>query len=191
MTVPRSPADFFEHYVPARFEDHQQSLGPVSSSGSLSFSVFETVQYSFRIEGGRLVVEHGVAQDCILQLSVSHEDFQAVVVRAAEEQQRAIGSQVLAFKALLADAERIALIRKSSGTLDLAIRDAKTVHHVFVTPGSAAPNLEAPACAVHCELPDFLALQAGTQHPMQLVMSGRIRITGNAHLAMALSGVFL
>jgi len=38
---------------------------------------------------------------------------------------------------------------------------------------------------------DFMDMQTGKLNPMQLALSGRIRILGNAQIPMALSGVFV
>ncbi|HMJ14953.1 MAG TPA: SCP2 sterol-binding domain-containing protein, partial [Polyangiaceae bacterium] len=62
---------------------------------------------------------------------------------------------------------------------------------LVLTPGSAAPNLDAPECRIECLMGDFMDMQTGKLNPMQLALSGRIRILGNAQIPMALSGVFV
>jgi putative sterol carrier protein len=71
------------------------------------------------------------------------------------------------------------------------VTDDGRPHKLVITPGSAAPNVEEPECRIECLMGDFMDMQTGKLNPMQLAMSGRIRILGNAQIAMALSSVFL
>ena len=99
--------------------------------------------------------------------------------------------QMLAFRALTLDSERVAQIRRVVGSVCFAVLDDQVSHRVYVTPGSAEPNLTSPECEISCEAEAFWGLQTGTQNPIELLMSGKIKITGDAQIPMALSSLFV
>jgi putative sterol carrier protein len=191
--VPETPNEFFTQYVPERFETVKAGVAGKSSAGCLTFRVGE-LAWSLRVRAGELGVTSGMESDVILQITIPDRDFKAIVVRGAELQESAALSpeqQLLAFKVLTVDAERSALVRGVRGSMAFSINDADGSHKLVVTPGSATPNLENPECRLECLMSDFMDMQTGKVNPMQLAMSGRIRIVGNAQIPMALSGVFV
>jgi putative sterol carrier protein len=191
--VPETPDEFFLTYVPQRFETVKGSVAGKSSAGCLTFRVGDAA-WSLRVKSGELQVSSGMTQDVILQISVPERDFKAIVVRGAELQEREplnAEQQLLAFKVLTIDAERLALVRGVRGSMAFIVNDGGTPHKLVVTPGNAVPNLAEPECRLECLMSDFMDMQTGKLNPMQLAMSGRIRIIGNAQIPMALSGVFI
>ena len=191
--VPETPHDFFTKYVPERFNTVKTGVAGKSSLGSLTFRVGQR-EWSLRLVSGELELSEGMADDVVLQVTVPERDFKAVVVRGAELQEKEPPSaeqQLLAFKVLTIDAERVAMVRSVRGSLAFVISDAGTPHRLVLTPGSAAPNIDAPECRIECQMNDFMDMQTGKLNPMQLALSGRIRILGNAQIPMALSGVFV
>ncbi len=191
--VPETPHDFFTKYVPERFKTVKAGVAGKSSLGSLTFRVGQQ-EWSMRLVSGELEVSEGMADDVVLQVTVPDRDFKAVVVRGAELQEKEPASaqqQLLAFKVLTIDAERAAMVRSVRGSMAFVISEAGTAHRLVLTPGSAAPNLDAPECRIECQMGDFMDMQTGKLNPMQLALSGRIRILGNAQIPMALSGVFV
>jgi putative sterol carrier protein len=48
-----------------------------------------------------------------------------------------------------------------------------------------------PECEVSCEADAFWGLQTGTTNPLELLMSGKLRISGDAQIPMALSSLFV
>jgi hypothetical protein len=192
-SVPESPGEFFTKYVPVRFEAVKASVAGKSSAGSLTFRV-GSAEWSLRLNGGELQVSPGMAEDVILQITVSDRDFKPVVVRGAElQEQEALNAeqQLLAFKALTIDPDRLDLVRGVRGSVAFVITEAGSTHKLVLTPGSAAPNLEQPECRLECLMSDFMDMQTGKLNPMQLALTGRIRILGNAQIPMALSGIFV
>lgn len=192
--VPETPKEFFTGYIPRRFESVKQALAGKSSSGSMVFRVQGAGEWSMRLNAGELVVESGQQDDVILQVTVSQDDFKPIFVQGAVMQEGEPirpEQQVMAFKALTADEERAKLVRGISGTVAFVIDDGGEQHMLAITPGSAAPKLDAPDCRLECKMSDFIDMQTGKQNPMQLAMSGKIRIVGNAQIPMALSGVFV
>lgn len=192
-SVPETPGDFFVKYVPQRFEAVKASIAGKTSAGCLTFRVGGDA-WSLRVKQGELEITSGAAEDVILQITIPPEDFKAIVVRGAELQERETlvpEQQLLAFKALTIDAERIALVRNVRGSMAFLITDTGVAHKLVITPGNAAPNVDQPECRLDCLMSDFMDMQTGKLNPMQLAMSGRIRISGNAQIPMALSGVFI
>lgn len=193
MSVPADPQAFFTRYVPERFATVESEFRGISSPGSLLFRVSGAGNWAFRLNAGVLVVEAGESNDPILQLSVSREDFEPLVVKSAERFEQipnALDKQLVAFRALRLDAERANLIRGVAGNVGLAIVDQGRASRIVLTPGAATPNLDEPECEISIELVDFLALQRGAQNPIELLMNNKLRISGDAQIALALSGLF-
>lgn len=191
-SVPDDAATFFTAYVPSRFESAKSAFAGRSSAGSMVFHVIDVGKWSLRLVDGELQVEEGMRDDVILQVSVTEDDFVPILVRGAEAQEGLSvrpEQQVLAFKALTIDADKAKLVRSMAGTVAFVIADAGKVRRLVVTTGDGAPKLDAPDCKLECNMNDFMDMQAGKQIPMQMAMSGKIRIVGNAQIPMALSGI--
>ena len=188
--VPTDPEQFFERYVPDRY----RAVGPwqgLTSPGSMVFRV-DQQSFSYRIVQGRLETGRDVPSDTIVQVTIPAADFEPIVVAAArahELEGSNVEQQLLAFRALLVDAERVAMVRATAGTIGLLVAGPSERHRAYLTAGTNQPNLALPECGIECALSDFLDMQTGKLHPLQLAFAGRIKITGNAQIAMALSGV--
>jgi putative sterol carrier protein len=192
--VPETPKEFFTAYIPSRFAAFKAGLAGKTSNGSMVFRVAGAGEWSLRLENGELSVSEGMRDDVIIQVTVSPDDFAPIFVQSAVLQEGETlkpEQQVMAFKALTIDAERAKLVQNIAGTVAFVIdADGKT-HKLGITPGSGEPKLDAPDCRLECKMNDFVDMQTGKQNPMQLAMSGKIRIVGNAQIPMALSGVFV
>jgi putative sterol carrier protein len=192
--VPESPKEFFTQYLPSRFEALKAGAAGKSSSGSMVFRVSGAGEWSLKLENGEIAIQEGMQEDVILQVTVSADDFKPIFVQGAVLQEGEIvrpEQQVMAFKALTIDSERANLVRAINGTVAFVVDDGGKTHQLAVTPGKGEPKLDAPDCKLECKMSDFLDMQTGKQNPMQLAMSGKIRIVGNAQIPMALSGVFV
>jgi len=193
MSIPSSPESFFTQYIPERFSG-LPGFEKVSSLGSVAFAVPEVGVWSFRMRVGELLCELGLPSDPVVRITIPQASFEPIVVRGTERMAGLALSpekQMLAFRALTLDAERIAQIRSVVGSVSFAVLDGTVSHRVYVTPGSAEPNLAAPECEISCESEAFWGLQTGTQNPIELLMSGKIKITGDAQIPMALSSLFV
>jgi putative sterol carrier protein len=192
--VPESPKEFFTQYIPSRFGALKAGLAGKSSNGSMVFRVSDVGEWSLTLAQGELVVTEGMKDDVIIQVTVSSEDFEPIFVQGALMQGDAEikpEQQVMAFKALTVDEERVKLVKNIAGTVAFVVDAGGKSHKLSITPGSGAPKLDAPDCRLECKLNDFMDMQTGKQNPMQLAMSGKIKIVGNAQIPMALSGVFV
>ena len=190
--VPESPAAFFSTYVPAQFEAIKDGVRGKSSAGAMTFRVVGEGEWSLRLTDGALVASEGMPEDTLLQITMSPADFVAVFVAgaraAASEPPRAEG-QVFAFKALTIAPDRARLVKAIPGSLAFVVKDDAIVRTITITPGTTAPKLGAPECKIECAMSDFQDIQSGKQLPLQLMMSGKMKMTGNVQIPMALSTV--
>lgn len=193
MSIPSSPEAFFTQYIPQRFSG-LPGFERVSSLGSVVFAVPEVGRWSFRLSNGQLSCEAGLASDTVVRITIPESSFEPIVVRGTERLANLALSpdkQMLAFRALTLDAERVAQVRAVTGSVSFTVLDGALNHRVYVTPGSAEPNLAQPECEISCESDAFWGLQTGTQNPFELLMNGKIKITGQAQIPMALSSLFV
>jgi putative sterol carrier protein len=192
--VPESPKEFFSQYLPSKFESLKAGLAGKSSNGSMVFRVQGAGEWTMRLNNGELEVSEGMQDDVIIQVTCNPEDFKPIFVQGAAMQgdvELKPEQQVMAFKALTVDAERVKLVKNIVGTVSFVVDAGGATHKLAITPGNAAPKLDAPDCKLECKMNDFMDMQTGKQNPMQLAMAGKIKIVGNAQIPMALSGVFL
>jgi len=193
MSIPSSPESYFTRYIPERFSG-MPGFEQVSSLGSVAFAVPEVGMWSFRLRSGQLNYEPGLASDAVVRITIPVPSFEPIVVRGTERMASLALSpekQMLAFRALTLDAERVAQIRSVVGSVSFAVLDGKETHRVYVTPGRAEPNLTKPECEISCESEAFWGLQTGAQNPIELLMNGKIKIAGEAQIPMALSSLFV
>ncbi|HEY4106414.1 MAG TPA: SCP2 sterol-binding domain-containing protein [Polyangiaceae bacterium] len=192
-SVPSSPDAFFSTYIPVRFAE-LSGFEQASSAGSVLFAVPAVGQWAYRLERGKLSISPSAGADNIVTITIPNESFAPIVVFGAERlagEPLSAERQLLAFRALTLDAERAALIRAVQGSIAFSVVDGATAHKLYVTPGSGKPNLAQPECEISCEADAFLGLQSGAQNPFELLMSGKLRISGDAQIPMALSSLFV
>ncbi len=183
-SVPRIPSEFFLDFVPTAF----RSNAGASSKFAVSFEVTGAGVFSLRLQAGKLAAEPGLASDVLLRVSITPQAFEGIVIPMAE---RAVATpaaepELMAVKALTLDADRERLLRETRGTMVLCATRGAEEHRVSVSAGDPAG---APQCEVTCSLEDLWALQSGQANPIELLMNGKIRITGDAQLALSLSAV--
>ena len=191
--VPEDPKSFFTQYLPERFERVKGSVPTKDSIGCMTFRVPGSGEWSLRLSGGELVIADGMDDDVIVQVTISEDDFVPVLVQGAREHESLTpdpNKQVMAFKALGLDASQADMVRAVKGSVAFVVTDDDKKHQITITPGSAEPNIGSPDCTLETKMSDFLDLQAGKAQPVQMAMSGQIKIVGNAQIPMALSAVF-
>lgn len=203
--IPDAPSDFFTTFVPERFAalppQVLTSLASKSSPGALVCRVEGEGGgvWSLTLRAGKVEVTPTAAPDAILQITIPAEDFAPLLVEGARAYeaanpapaQQSIERQLIAFKALVIDAERAKLIRAIPGTMVFAIKDGEKVRRLALTPGGKPPKLEGAECRVDCAMADFRDMQTGKVQPMQLFMQQKMKMVGNAQIPMALSTVFV
>ncbi|MCA9632484.1 MAG: SCP2 sterol-binding domain-containing protein [Myxococcales bacterium] len=190
--VPETPSEFFNQYVPARFADIKDALSGKSSSGCITFRVTDAGEWSLRLEDGDLVIEEGMGEDVIIQVTLDSRDFAAILVEGARQQEakdQKPENQVVALKAITIDETRANQVRGVAGSVSLVIADGDDTRRLTLTPGSQEAKVDNPDCKLSCQMNDFVDWQEGKIQPMQLVMTGKMRIEGNAQIPMALTAV--
>jgi len=193
MSIPSSPEAYFTRYIPQRFSG-LPGFERASSQGSIAFAVPELGRWSLRMQQGQLSCTEGIPDDTIVRVTIPQASFEPLVVRGTErlaDLPLAPEKQMLAFRALTLDPARVREVRAVTGSVSFAVVDGASQHRVYVTPGNAEPNLAQPECEISCEADAFWGLQTGTQNPFELLMNGKIKIAGQAQIAMALSSLFV
>ncbi|MBI4511922.1 MAG: SCP2 sterol-binding domain-containing protein [Deltaproteobacteria bacterium] len=193
--IPSTPREFFTTYLPARFAAARQAFSGKSSPGSMTFHVHGDAggSWTLSLANGELEVTPGTCGEPVVQAFLSREDFEHLLLQAArleEAQGGGLETQLLAFKALTLDAERAKMLRSVTGSVAFVIADGSVTRKVVIAVGDVR-SVEQPDCRVECQVTDFLDLTAGRQLAIQLAMSGRMRLLGNAQVAMALGAVFM
>lgn len=187
--IPRSPERFFGEYVPAELARLGASLGKLSSVGAVVFDLGASGAWSLRIEAGAPSVKPGIDAEPLVRLSMNAADFEPIIVGGAERiaESGAPGQKLVAARVLTVDAERARLLRDAPGSVALKLKAAGGAEHrLTLTLGATPPKLEAPDCEIECALEDLWAIQSGTKNPFELLMDGKLRMTGKVELAMAL-----
>jgi hypothetical protein len=185
--IPRTPAAFFERYVP----EHMARLGGAfagrSSPGAIAFDVLGAGSWSLRLRAGKIEVAGGVADDALFRVTVAEPDFAIVVVEGAVRlgDEAGLERQLVAVRALVLDDDRVRLLREARGSMAIKLTSAAGDHELRITLGAGAPETTAD-CELACALDDLWALQSGAKNPFELLMDGKVKITGNAQLAMVL-----
>jgi hypothetical protein len=172
----------------------------VPSSAGIGVRVVDVGEWTLRTAERVLRASAGIADDVALQISLPAQDFTPLIV---EPTRRALaahdgsgaGSELLA-RTLWArfgrfDEEAAELLRQQQGRILVRIEDAGTLRRVALTPGLLAYSLETAECTVDCSLAALLELQEKRKNPLDLFYEGRIRIAGDAQIALALAGLFL
>ena len=190
MEIPATPAAFLTEFLPALVRS--RDLGDATSVGSITVNVLGEGTWSLRLEGGELEVESAKMDDALVQLSLEAQDFEPLVVeplRAFElEVQGSAHSG--ASKIFAQDPQVASAVRHLPGSVLLEIKDGDRRRRVLVTPGVRNADFDTADCVVSCDISDYLAVAGGQEPAMQLFLSGRLTVTGNVQLALALSGLF-
>jgi hypothetical protein len=190
--APADPDAFFMSYLPERFEGAGERLGVETSVGSVTARITGVGEWSVRITEGALHVTRGTEDDVTLQITASPDDF-AVLVKGPLEHLGTEGkipaARIGPLRALAASPETARLVRHVPGSVLFVARDGAAAHRLLLTPGRRNADMTSPECTIECALDDLEAAQAGAVPPMQLFVSGKLRISGNVQIAMALAGV--
>ena len=184
MSVPRSPQDFFQIFLPANVAANVPIAAGWSSPGSLVVRV-DDAAWSLRVRDGTVETAPGVADDGILNVEMNESVFARFVVPAAERgaQRPGAGAPQVA-RALALAPEQIDAVRALAGSITIALRDDGEEHLLHVSPG---PQPRHPAsCTIRMTLADLVDLEMGRIQPVQLLFSGQMVLEGDAQIVMGL-----
>ena len=93
---------------------------------------------------------------------------------------------LVAVRVLTLDDERARMLRETKGSLLLRLSSPEAERKLTLTLGGVAPKLDTPDAEIACALEDLWAIQSGKKNPFELLMDGKLRLSGNVQLAMAL-----
>jgi hypothetical protein len=189
---PSEPEAFFSDYLPRFFAESGETFGHVTSVGSVTIRVEPAGEWSLRLRDGELEVTRGQEDDVVIQVTTPAEDFTALLAEMAMQARPAAqrsGSRKGPLGALLADAETSRLVRHVPGSLLFVARDGEARRRVLFTPGRRAARLDSADCTIECSLEDLRDPGKTGVTPLALFASGKLKITGNIQIAMALSAV--
>lgn len=185
--IPRLPAAFFERYVP----EHMARLGGAfagrSSPGAIAFDVTGVGAWSLRLTNGSIDVSSGIAGDALFRVTLLESAFEPVLVQGAERlgAEAGLERQLVAVRALVLDDDRVRMLKETRGTLAVKLASPTGEHQLLLSLGSDPPAAAAE-CELACALEDLWSLQSGAKNPFELLMDGKVKITGNVQLAMVL-----
>lgn len=187
--APRSIARFFGEYVPAQLARLEPSLAGFSSPGAVVFDFGAAGAWSLRITSGSASVTPGIDPDPLVRIALGEPDFEPIVLVGAERfQNDAPERQLVAARVLTVDPDRARLLREAPGSVALKLKATGGSEHVLtLTLGSSTPKPGAADCEIACALEDFWALQSGAKNAFELLMDGKLQMTGKVELAMALA----
>jgi putative sterol carrier protein len=187
--IPRDAARFFGEYVPAQLGRLKPSLAGASSPGAVVFEVDGAGAWSLRLTAGVATVTSGADADALVRIALSAADFEPVVVAGAERfaTDAEPTRQLMAARVLTVDQERARLLRDAPGTLALKLASKAGEHRLTLTLGGAPTKVDAPDCEIACALEDLWSIQSGDKNAFELLMDGKLRLTGKMELAMALA----
>jgi hypothetical protein len=190
--APTEPDAFFRDYLPRYFAESGETFGGATSVGSVTIRVEPAGEWSLRLRDGVLEVTTGMEDDVVMQVTTPAEDFPALLSEMAVQSRSGAmraGSRKGPFGALLADAETSRLVRHVPGSLLFVARDGEVRRRLLFTPGRRAAKLDAADCTIECALDDLRDAGKTGVTPLALFASGKLRVTGNVQIAMALSAV--
>jgi hypothetical protein len=191
MNTPRDPEEFLASFLPTRFESAASAFAGVTSVGSITFRVPPRGEWSLRLVDGRLEVARGADDDAMVQVTVPEEDFGVLISESVDRgASRASAASVGPLRALVAKPDAARMVRHVPGSLLFVARDGDLRRRILVTPGKRVANLDSPECTIECALADMVDAQSKGLPPMQLFVAGKLRLSGNVQIAMALAGAF-
>jgi hypothetical protein len=185
--APVNSAEFFTRVLPEMFSD-PKALGGRTSRMSVCLRV-DAEAYSLRIREGQLLVTPGRDPESLVSLMLTEADFPVLVsnVTAQLGDQRAL----LALQVLLAEEAAVAELSDLEGAVAFAVKDGETVRRLLLTLGRTEAAWSDAECVVTTELSDFLLVQKGEAHPVELLMQGKLQVQGDPALLMMLAPLFV
>ncbi len=191
IQIPESPKAFFTEFFPAQFKENRSRYPAADTPGAAVFEVIGEGAWAIRIQGGNLQVEEGKPEDTKLQIALSPDDFRAVFVdrtRGEVEKSGTLSDDSKdAFRPLFMTEKKLSIAASAQGTLAFSIEDGDTKRHVYITPGNGERG--EPRTTISSNLPNFVALQAGSKSPTSLFMLGKLKIRGDMGYAMKMNGL--
>jgi hypothetical protein len=199
FALPRTtrPADWFERILPTL----PLKLPRISLDHAIVYHIHGTGggTWSVRLHEGQLVAMAGTAPIVGAQVSMSSAHFREALTGALRERIRGV---LLKQKRPVAlpdlthmphDPARVAAVAALGGSIALQISDREygdTYRYVFTFGGGPAA-FEQASSTVEVDADDLAALAVARTPPLQVMVSGKLRIRGDADLPQRALGLLL
>lgn len=172
--------EFFSDWLPARLAELAATDKATLANCSTRISVGDTERCLVVADNKPTLVATG-AESPTFQLRLGESTLALVMDHGA-----GVDSQ-LSNRLVRIDAETVALVGSVPGCLRALLEDGDVTHEACFGPGGA--DINSPACTVTCNLEELRKVQSGELDPMQLFMSGALKVEGDLQVAMALGGL--
>ncbi len=198
MTAGDSPQQFFSVSLPALFEPLVRAgkLGGRSyASAGVVVRILGAGEWTLRLDERGISAVEGGDDSPALQVCLRGEDFARFVasplLRGGAESISPARADAAAARLARWDDETAELLRAVRGSVLLRLRDGEQVRPVAFTPGQQPCSLTEAACIVDCDLEEMLQLRSGEANPLDLLGQGKLKLSGDAQIALAMGGLFL
>lgn len=188
------PEAFFQSWLPARFAELKEKSPQLAAAQCSLLAQVGEAAWSLKVGDGELSVDsldgpaHAQVHEpssAMFRFHTTHAAFNLLLASAFEHR----SASAPALKLLQLDPEVGRLAGAVPACLQLRVIDGAASHVVVFGPGNQPQGNV--GCTLECELADVQAMQRGECDPMELFMSGRLRLEGDLQVAMALGGIFL
>lgn len=180
-------AELFESWLPQRFAELKTtspSLGETECS--LRVTVDEK-HWFLKLGSGQLAIQIDADGEPTFQLRTSEAALRLLMTGAAKVEVDSAANPAL--KVLSLDAEVVRLASSIPACLKVVVQAPDGPCEAVFGPGHLAPD--AVGCSLECQLEDLQQLQSGQADPMELFMSGKLKLDGDPQIAMALGGLLM
>lgn len=183
-----SVAEFVEQYLPERYALALAGKVPPAVAVTFGLRITGTGDWSLTAGPERLLVDRELSERRILTATLDLEDFERLLT---SDELRLRDDVPLLANARRWDAETLSLVRAMQGSILVRVSDLPRDRRILLTPGTLVADFDSAPCTIECDFADLIAVRTGVQQPMDLFMAGKLRLQGDAQLALALGGLLL
>lgn len=188
-----TPAEFFEEVL--LDELGQLDVPADTCREPAQFNVLGAGVWTIGIDDEGVYVDAKAAPSPPIQLSMSEEDWRAVVAGPVKERLQRSGAASLfnpkAMRHFFLSETKVSTLRMFPGDLQMRIddQDEAATYAFTLTLGGAKPNVDKPTTTLTVQMSDVEEMLKGKSNPQQLFMQGKLRIDGDMNLVMGLMSV--
>lgn len=181
---------FFLEWLPQRFTELAEKDPTLGQTECSLLAVVGDAAFTLNLGGGKLSVVSGKPDPApTFRLHADEAGFQHLVGAAMQATTAEPSPDPRALKLLRLDAETVNLAASIPACVKLCILSAESTHELVFGPGAKSDS--DVGCTVECPADDLELLRQGAADPIELFMSGRLKVDGDLQVAMALSSVLL
>jgi hypothetical protein len=183
-----SVAEFVEQFLPEQYALALAGKPAPAVAVTLGLSVPGNGVWSLTAGPERLLVDRGLSDSRTLTATLDAPDFERLLT--SDELRLRSGAPLLV-NTRRWDEETLSLVRAMQGSILVRIADPPRERRILLTPGTLVADYDSARCTIECDFADLVGVRMGTQQPMDLFMAGKLRLQGDAQLALALGGLLL